>query len=254
MGLAETARGFPLKEAPGVSVPRSCLMKSSPRSAFTLVELLVVLAIVAVLAALLVPAARSALDTARSTKCASNLRQIGLALSAYASDNNNAYPPLTDAVAAKDWDQAAIAPYLPLRPGGQQNAVFTCPAANFKGYAWAAASRAYSAADGLTGINPTTGQISVNYVTPRFRATILHADTTILLFDGVQSGTGRFSALVVPWGMIYNSPDLKPASAASTYIDYRHGKAARFLMADGHVESRPHAQAAAITQAVWQGL
>jgi prepilin-type N-terminal cleavage/methylation domain-containing protein len=50
---------------------------------FTLIELLVVIAIIAVLIALLLPAVQAAREAARRAQCASNLRQIGLAMQNY---------------------------------------------------------------------------------------------------------------------------------------------------------------------------
>ncbi|HEY3328481.1 MAG TPA: type II secretion system protein [Capsulimonadaceae bacterium] len=58
------------------------------RRAFTLIELLVVIAIISILAAVLFPVFASAREKARSTACASNMRQIGLAMLAYAQDND----------------------------------------------------------------------------------------------------------------------------------------------------------------------
>jgi len=64
--------------------------------AFTLVELLVVLAIIALLAALLLPTLGRAKESARATVCLSNLHQTGIALQIYASDNNNKLPVMRD--------------------------------------------------------------------------------------------------------------------------------------------------------------
>ena len=63
---------------------------------FTLVELLVVLAIISVLAGLLLPVISKAKEAGRATACLSNLRQLGIALQLYAQDNNNRLPVMRD--------------------------------------------------------------------------------------------------------------------------------------------------------------
>jgi prepilin-type N-terminal cleavage/methylation domain-containing protein/prepilin-type processing-associated H-X9-DG protein len=67
------------------------MTKSSPppvERAFTLIEVVVVMAIIIILAAILIPSLRSALESAKATKDLSNLRQLAMATQLYMNDNS----------------------------------------------------------------------------------------------------------------------------------------------------------------------
>ena len=82
------------------------------RRAMTLIELLVVVAIIGILIALLLPAVQAARQSAATTRCKNNLKQIGLAIHMYADFSNGSFPATWHAGSPEQSWIYTIAPFL----------------------------------------------------------------------------------------------------------------------------------------------
>ena len=77
---------------------------------FTLLELLIVIAIIAILAAMLFPTLNRANESGRRSHCMNNLRQIGLAIQLYRQDNNERPPSTSPTLARTPTVTRAVTP------------------------------------------------------------------------------------------------------------------------------------------------
>lgn len=97
---------------------------------FTLIELLLVIAIISILTAILLPALKNAKESAKGVECLGNLRQCGVAIGMYANDYNSQFQILRSGVGGYSWSIALInGDYI----GANKN-VMVCPI--IKPYEW----------------------------------------------------------------------------------------------------------------------
>jgi prepilin-type N-terminal cleavage/methylation domain-containing protein/prepilin-type processing-associated H-X9-DG protein len=222
------------------------------KPAFTLLELLVVISIISVLAALMTPAISLAKQKANATQCMNNLKQIGLAVMMY-GDDYRVYPMGADGINMVHWNYSISANLSKMKlstwdfPNLRSPALY-CPSSSIKptgtnifctysvherifgntwGAAWSGFPRAYP-------FDERPSQVIMGGDSAQNPASAGEARETFTWWGGLN--TTDYSAAtandpVVDYG---NNTDTDPNLSKPRF---RHAGTANFLFMDGHVQA-----------------
>ena len=209
---------------PSVRVNQRWVNSRSASQAFTLIEMLVACACIAILAAMLLSAIPRVLSGVRATKCQSNLRQIGIAAQLWSADNNGKIVPVFNPGESGDplspllWT-GMLAPYMgrSLTMSSISSApVYICPESPTRfgyGYNYQYLSYIQSA----TSVNQW-----ISY------AQVAHPTETVMIVDNAYPTRGPNA-----WKSYVRPPAM---GVQDVGVDFKHpGKTANVLWLDGHV-------------------
>ncbi len=230
-------------------------MKTAPQlrnlPGFTLIEFMVVVAIIGVLAAILLPALARAKDKARSVQCLNNLKQWSLAMAMYVDDNEfipregyrgagrvrrDNWAQVNDDVIRDAWYNA-LAPYLKQSParayfsaqsGARSqfylNRIFHCPSAKFPAEVGSYPDAYFSLAMNSKLIQPPVLAVG----TIPFSMIERPSDTAIFLDARVSEEEKKVDSL--QW-----DADLGQPSIFASRFSARHSDGGNLAFGDGHV-------------------
>jgi len=228
--------------------------------AFTLIELLIVIAVIMILGAILFPVFAQVREKARATACLSNMRQIGTATIMYTTDNDEAYPETkaydaTPDVPGHDYDGAHEDPdygsvFYKILPYTGQGSM--APDAAFDG------KRLYACPDDPAPFNPSCpttmlpgGPQVVSYLYNAYfcfgvtESVISATSSTIMIAERRSSGGNDTTKsycddIYHPWfnasnfSGVPNEMDGASNTTTGAIAAQRHNGGSNYIFADGH--------------------
>jgi prepilin-type processing-associated H-X9-DG protein/prepilin-type N-terminal cleavage/methylation domain-containing protein len=219
-------------------------------AAFTLIELLTVIAVIGVLAAILIPAVGKVRERAHQAQCVSNLRQLAVAATMYASDHRGNYPALngeTEDAPQVPWFEQ-LRPYIDNEDSRQSIELINCPS-----------SEHYMEVDGVRRTThaygwhhklcPDTRTKSDGTKPNPYKALkVQRPSETILVADAGQRYPSGWGCGYFAISGVYNPATADSAVPASRFSGFgasasnpsfstRHSGRGNAAFVDGHVES-----------------
>jgi prepilin-type N-terminal cleavage/methylation domain-containing protein len=241
-----------------------CPARLTGRSAFTLIELLSVIAIVGVLAAILIPTVGVLKRGANKSTAGSQLRSLGVGLQLYVQDNRGYLPVSWNLGPTKPnipnhWADAILpylGPYKNLYSEGAHE-VLVAPGIEYlkpDGGEWKRSEIkvSYNATRALAKVNSLT---STDIYKARNFKSIVNPARTYLLFQGKQRAPLDGYSQVVPidYNSLLNDARAAPGTALK-WVDLPYNGTGMFLRADGSVVELTQADLLKITKEEWLGL
>jgi prepilin-type N-terminal cleavage/methylation domain-containing protein/prepilin-type processing-associated H-X9-DG protein len=228
-------------------------MRKKIRKAFTLIELLIVIAIISLLTAILFPVFARAREQARKAACASNLRQIGMAVMQYVQDYDERYPMgrhYYDSWPTPPAGEADGFWFKLLQPYTKSMQVFVCPTAgkinhDSGGYGWnfCGTGGITSNGNGFGYVTHHVRRCTPGAVTGVSLSAVSKPAETFLVADPSSNGYSGNGVFTIAYSYKHYTPTLHGGSPytnvdqsgdASLVLDYSGG--GNYLFADGHVK------------------